>query len=93
MVIIVVIAVSVIWYKTPKDQKMWRFAYALLVAGALGNCLDRLRLGYVVDFLRLPHWPVFNIADCLLVLSVIILCLLVFSDLLKERKASEKSHD
>jgi signal peptidase II len=45
-----------------------------LVGGALGNLLDRARLGYVVDFLDFyvgpHHWPVFNIADSLICVSV-----------------------
>jgi len=39
------------------------FALLLVAAGAIGNGLDRLVRGYVVDFVRLPHWPVFNVAD------------------------------
>ena len=40
-----------------------RVALLLMTAGALGNYLDRIVRGYVVDFVRLPHWPVFNVAD------------------------------
>ena len=36
---------------------------ALLLCGALGNLLDRLFRGYVVDFIHVHHWPVFNVAD------------------------------
>ena len=35
----------------------------LLLGGALGNVIDRIREGAVVDFLKLPHWPAFNVAD------------------------------
>lgn len=38
-------------------------AVTLVVAGAAGNLLDRILRGHVIDFLRVPHWPVFNIAD------------------------------
>lgn len=40
-----------------------RWAFALILGGALGNFMDRMRLGYVVDFLDFRVWPVFNIAD------------------------------
>jgi signal peptidase II len=40
-----------------------RCALLLLAAGALGNGLDRLAHGHVVDFIHLTHWPVFNLAD------------------------------
>lgn len=37
--------------------------FALVLGGALGNLTDRICRGYVVDFVRVPHWPVFNVAD------------------------------
>jgi signal peptidase II len=40
-----------------------RVATLLVTAGALGNYLDRVMRGYVVDFVHLTHWPVFNVAD------------------------------
>lgn len=54
---------------------MWRlnFAYALVIGGALGNVLDRLQHGFVVDFLdfyvRDYHWPAFNVADMAIVIG------------------------
>lgn len=44
-------------------RSMGGVALLLVTAGAVGNGLDRLVRGYVVDFVRLPHWPVFNVAD------------------------------
>jgi signal peptidase II len=44
-----------------------RAGFVLAVAGALGNNTDRLARGYVVDFLALPFWPVFNLADIYIV--------------------------
>ncbi len=49
----------------------WALALGLLLGGALGNLTDRVFRepapfrGHVVDFLELPHWPVFNLADSL----------------------------
>jgi signal peptidase II len=40
-----------------------RIALLLVTAGALANYVDRLARGYVVDFVHVPHWPVFNVAD------------------------------
>ena len=45
-------------------------AWALVAGGALGNLYDRIRLGYVVDFLDFRVWPVFNFADACISLSV-----------------------
>ena len=44
--------------------------YALILGGALGNLLDRIRLGYVVDFIDLRVWPVFNIGDSAITIGV-----------------------
>ena len=49
------------------DQKLAAFALALIFSGALGNLIDRIRLGEVIDFLdvfwRHHHWPAFDVAD------------------------------
>ncbi len=57
----------------------WAVALGLLLGGAVGNLADRLfrppgfGVGHVVDFLELPHWPVFNVADsCITVAAVLI---------------------
>lgn len=46
---------------------------ALVLAGAFSNMLDRLYFGCVIDFIKLPFWPVFNLADIFIVLGVIML--------------------
>ena len=45
--------------------------YVLIVAGAIGNVIDRITRGFVVDFISLPHWPAFNIADSAITIGVI----------------------
>jgi signal peptidase II len=52
-----------------------RAALALIAAGALGNYLDRLARGYVVDFVHVPHWPVFNVADVYVVAGAALVAL------------------
>lgn len=56
------------------DSRLHRLALACLVAGILGNLLDRLRFGYVVDFLDFyvgrSHWPAFNVADAAICIGV-----------------------
>lgn len=55
-------------------------AFALALGGALGNLLDRLRWGYVVDFFdaRIIHWPIFNIADSAITFGILLLLLHFF---------------
>jgi signal peptidase II len=50
--------------------------FALLVAGALGNAIDRIARGHVVDFIHVRFWPVFNVADVLVVAGIAWLMLL-----------------
>ena len=45
----------------------------LLLGGAAGNLLDRLREGYVTDFVKLPRWPAFNVADIAITIGVVAL--------------------
>jgi signal peptidase II len=65
----------------------WAVALGLLLGGALGNVTDRLvrspgpLRGHVVDFVQLPHWPVFNLADaCICVAAVLVMVLTVRGD-------------
>lgn len=52
-----------------------RVGMGMVLGGAAGNLADRLRYGYVVDFLELPHWPIFNVADACIVLGGLLLLL------------------
>lgn len=58
---------------------MLRMILVLLMAGAVGNLLDRVRLGYVIDFFyfKLIDFPIFNVADCYVVVSVFSLAVLI----------------
>ena len=48
-------------------------AYALVLGGSVGNLIDRVRLGYVIDFLDFRVWPVFNIGDSAITVGVALL--------------------
>lgn len=71
---VLVISVLVVYLrKLPKDQQLVRIALGLQLGGAFGNLVDRLRLGYVVDFIDFKFWPIFNIADSAIVIGVVLL--------------------
>ncbi len=55
------------------QARMVSWACALLLGGAIGNLIDRLRYGYVIDFIDLRVWPVFNIADSAITIGVMLL--------------------
>ena len=74
--------VIVYFFKTPTSQKAMRFALALILAGALGNFIDRIFRGHVIDFLEIHvkkfYWPTFNIADsCISIGAVLLVFILV----------------
>ena len=54
-------------------RRLLRFAIALQLGGALGNLIDRVRAGAVVDFIDLGWWPVFNLADSAIVVGIALL--------------------
>lgn len=47
----------------PNDKLLVQVSMGLILGGALGNVIDRIRLGYVVDFIQVGWWPIFNLAD------------------------------
>jgi len=55
------------------DNRLNRSALGLVLGGAVGNLIDRLRFGYVIDFIDFGVWPAFNIADSAVTVGVIIL--------------------
>jgi signal peptidase II len=79
-----------------RGQTLFAVSVPLIVSGAVGNLIDRVRYGYVVDFIRfhLPNgweWPTFNIADCGITVGVILLVLDGFKEGRREkREKSEK---
>ncbi len=58
----------------------YRVALSLILAGALGNLIDRVVLGYVVDFLDFRIWPVFNVADSSISIGIGLLGYVMFTD-------------
>ena len=73
------IAVLVYFLRTPRNDDRVLGACALLLAGILGNLTDRVRLGFVVDFILVHagqyHWPTFNVADSSITLGIGLLLL------------------
>ncbi|WP_372733394.1 signal peptidase II [Nocardioides sp.] len=71
--VLTVIAISavvvVLWLSRRLGSRLWAVGFGLLLAGVAGNLTDRMLRqpgplrGHVIDFLMLPHWPIFNVAD------------------------------
>jgi signal peptidase II len=92
-VAVVVSVILVVWLKRLKPHETWlAVALALVLGGALGNLVDRVVFGHVVDFI-LVHWqnkwyfPAFNIADTAITCGAILLAL----DMFKSEKSGDKA--
>ena len=59
-----------VWWRSRKGGALVNVGFAAAFAGALGNIVDRLTHGYVVDFIHVKRWPVFNVADILVVIGI-----------------------
>ena len=76
---IIVIAVIFYFLKKIKDyRKLLQFSVGLLLGGTIGNLIDRLIYGYVIDFIDFRIWPVFNLADSAVTIGVILLIILLW---------------
>lgn len=73
---IAVVAVVVAWVAQRKRaSRAQHVGFALVLTGALGNIADRAMRGYVVDFIHVTRWPVFNVADIAVVAGALLLML------------------
>jgi signal peptidase II len=93
VIAVIVSAVILYYYHQIHDRAyLTRLALGLQLGGALGNVVDRLRQGYVIDFFHLEHWPVFNIADSCIVIGVALLTLEMYREDRKQKQSLEKSN-
>lgn len=81
-IIMVGVSIAILLQLRKVGSTWWALALGLLLGGALGNLTDRLfrepsfAMGHVVDFIQLPNFAIFNIADSAVVSAVVIICLL-----------------
>jgi signal peptidase II len=71
-------AVLVTWWRRRRSSTAEQMGYALIVAGAVGNAMDRARRGFVVDFIEVHRWPIFNVADVAIVAGVLLVGIVLF---------------
>jgi len=87
-------AVLIIAYRSRylRENRLASVSLALILGGAIGNLIDRLRYGVVVDFLDAHiyqyHWPIFNVADSAISVGVTLLLLEMLLEWRRERKGS-----
>ena len=73
VVIIALIALGALlaFFVTHLHRRLVWLPTGLLIGGAAGNLIDRIRLGAVTDFIKFPHWPAFNVADICVTFGVL----------------------
>ncbi len=93
VVLLVLAAVTaLLWYflRHLETPLIW-LAAGLVLGGAAGNLVDRLQAGSVTDFIKLPYWPAFNLADIAITIGVVSLVVLVELD--SRRKTRREGED
>jgi signal peptidase II len=77
-------------YTLPAGNVGLRVVLGLLIGGALGNLIDRVRLGHVTDFLDFGPWPIFNVADTAVVLGALVMAWLMWAEARAESRAESR---
>lgn len=83
IIFIILVIFILVWFlvKAYGQKNYWEiFGLTAIVIGAISNLLDRLRFGYVIDYIDVPFFTVFNLADCLITVGVLILFLVIFKN-------------
>ena len=87
---VALVFVVIAWFRMRNDHRFYGPALALIAGGAIGNVIDRVRLGAVVDFLDFYvagyHWPAFNVADSAICVGV---ALYLLANILEETQKKQ----
>ncbi len=93
MAFVISVALTLWLYRLKKYETLLACALALVLGGAIGNLIDRLAYGYVIDFLDVfyqsQHWPAFNIADSAISIGVFLMLLESFGVAKNSAKSNE----
>ena len=88
---VLIIAMALYLYLAKSEGKLYDISIAMIVSGGIGNMIDRIGLGYVVDFIdfRLINFAIFNGADSFVCVGAGLLMLALVRDMIKESKAGK----
>lgn len=77
IIAVVLLIYNIYYYKTngEKISRLYIIAFSLILGGAIGNMIDRILYGYVVDFIDFRVWPVFNIADSAVTVGAVLIAI------------------
>ena len=88
----VMLIVALLFFLSGKiKDKLELFALSLIIAGGVGNLIDRLSLGYVIDFIdvRIINFAIFNVADMCITIGAILVCIAAFAAEKREKREQE----
>jgi len=96
-IVAVLVSIGILWYQWVLPARGCRtlaFGLALILSGAIGNLIDRVMFGYVVDFILVYYeewaWPAFNVADSAITVGVV---LVLFDSFFLERRRAQQQSD
>lgn len=77
--LVILAVIGFIIYKTKPKKNLEKISYGMIIGGAIGNLVDRIMHGFVIDFidLRFIDYPTFNVADCFVVVGAVLLCICI----------------
>ena len=80
IIAIILLVFNLYYYRQNKEviSRTYILAFSLILGGAIGNLIDRIFYGYVIDFIDLRVWPVFNIADSAITIGAVIIAIKCF---------------
>ena len=92
LILSILISLVDVWlyFKSEDEPLIFRISLAMMLGGAIGNMIDRIRFGFVTDFIAVGRFPVFNIADAAVTVGVAIMLIAM---LIHERKEKAKATD
>jgi signal peptidase II len=91
--LVVIVGIVLFYHHMPTDKFWIRLSLGLQLGGALGNAVDRMTRGYVVDFVDIGFWPIFNLADLSIVLGVAILAYYLWNEeSMKDSQPTNRPH-
>lgn len=91
--LVVILGIFIYMARLPRDEsRLYKLSLVIIVAGGMGNAIDRFLRGYVVDFFDFVVWPVFNVADIFVCLGcgLLIFCVFIWLPLREKRKGRVK---
>jgi len=73
--IVIIAMITALLYSMDFDNIFFKLSASFIIGGALGNLIDRINRGFIVDYLDLSFWPTFNLADSMIVIGGIMLAI------------------